>query len=49
MSLLKYFDRVPSKAQAVSGTGAVTNIYYNDPTEIVNIDDDETETVEVDD
>lgn len=47
MSLLKYYDRVPSKPSSVVG-GSVS-IVYNDPTEIINIDDDKTEIVEVDD
>jgi hypothetical protein len=47
MGLLNFFDRFPSKSQAV--TGGSVSIVYNDPTEIVNIDDDEYEIVEVDD
>jgi hypothetical protein len=47
MSLLKYYDRVPSKKQAV--TGGSFSIVYNDPTEIVNINDDECEVIEVND
>ena len=47
MGLLKFYDRFPNKKQAV--TGGSVYITYNDPTDIVNIDDDECEIINIED
>lgn len=44
---LKFFDRFPYKPQ--TGGGGDTYIYYNDPTEVVDLEDDEYEIVNLED